>query len=193
LTAALAAGLVLVTAGPARPQSLTCPPDTVARDEVSARARVQWCERTAGEIRHGPFASWYPDGAREMRGEYLEGRPHGPWTAWHPGGAQAAEVTFVQGRPTGMLLGWYPSGQASFVGGFRDGMAIGTIETFDPQGRMRTSVDFGPDGVQRSRRAWDDANHEIDPGSPAARAAEEQATRTSPLIGRALAGSNIAR
>jgi hypothetical protein len=191
---ALPATVLLIAAAAASAQPLTCPPDTVAKDEVIAGARLQWCERTTGgEIRHGPFASWYPSGAREMRGEYLDGRPHGQWTAWHPDGAQAAEVTFVHGRPTGMLLGWYPSGQASFVGGFRDGTAIGSMETFDPQGRMRTSVDFGPDGVERSRRAWDEANREIDPRSPAARAAEQQAIESSPLINRALVGSNVRR
>jgi len=192
--AALVLSVVLIAAAPSHAQSPACPPDTVVKDLVIAGARLQWCERTTGgEIRHGPFASWYPSGAREMRGEYLDGMPHGRWTAWHPGGAQAGEVTFVHGRPTGMLLGWYPSGQASFVGGFRDGTAIGTMETFDPAGRMRGAIDYGPDGKELSRRAWDDANHEIDPRSPQARAAEEQAIEASPLIRRALIGSNVGR
>lgn len=194
VAAALTVGVVLIAVTPSRAQSTACPPDTVAKDHVIASARLQWCERTSGgEIRHGPFASWFPNGAREMRGEYLDGTPHGRWTSWHPSGAQSGEVTFVHGRPTGMLLGWYPSGQASFVGGFRDGVAIGTVETFDPQGRMRSAVDYGPDGKERSRRAWDDANGEIDARSPQARAAEEQAIQSSPLIRRALVGSNIGR
>jgi len=39
------------------------------------------------------------------------------------------------------------------VGGLRAGMAIGSLETFDPTGRMRAVVDCGPDGRERSRRA----------------------------------------
>jgi hypothetical protein len=105
----------------------------------------------------------------------------------------SGEVTFVEGKPNGMLVGWYPSGQASFVVGFRDGAPIGSLETFDPAGRMRTTVDFGADGKERSRRAWDDANHEIDPRSREALEAELRAVASSPLIAMALMAASVGR
>jgi hypothetical protein len=58
---------------------------------------------------------------------------------------------------------------------------------------MRSSVDFGPDGKERSRRAWDHGDREIDPRSSEAGAAEELAMQSSPLIRRALIGSSIGR
>jgi hypothetical protein len=88
-----------------------------------------------------------------------------------------------------MLLGWYPNGQASFVGGFRDGTAIGTREIFDPQGRMRGSTDFGADGKERNRRAWNDASQAIDPASAEAHAFETRAVQSSLLIYMALMAS----
>ena len=99
----------------------------------------------------------------------------------------------MDGKPTGMLLGWYPNGQASFVGGFRDGTAIGMMEIFDPEGRMRGAVDFGSDGIERSRRAWDDANRAIDPKSSEATAVETRAVQSSLLIYMALMASSVVR
>ncbi len=129
----------------------------------------------------------------QVRGEYRDGKPSGTWKSWHPGGAQSGDVTFADGKPTGMLLGWYPNGQASFVGGFRDGTAIGMMEIFDPEGRMRGAVDFGSDGIERSRRAWDDANRAIDPKSSEATAVETRAVQSSLLIYMALMASSVVR
>jgi len=175
--------------------SIVCPPGTQRGFAARASGSEEWCERlgTNPRILEGPFVSRHADGAIETRGEYRDGKPSGPWKSWHPGGAQSGEVTFVDGKPNGMLLGWYPSGQASFIVGFRDGAPMGTLETFDAAGRMRTTVDFGADGRERSRRAWDDANHEIDPRSREAVEAEQRAVASSPLIHMALMASSIGR
>jgi len=192
-----AAAIVLGAAiGPARGQdSIVCPAGTQRGAAQRATGSEQWCERagTNPRILNGPFVSWHPDGAIQVRGEYREGKPSGTWKSWHPNGAQSGEVTFVGGKPTGMLLGWYPNGQASFVVGFRDGTAIGMMEVFDSEGRMRSAVDFGSDGKERSRRAWDDANRAIDPKSSEARAVEARAVQSSLLIDMALMASSAAR
>lgn len=183
-------------AGPARAQdSIVCPPGTTLGESTRPSPREQWCERpgTNPKVLDGPFASWHPDGAVHVRGEYRDGKPTGTWKSWHPTGAQSGEVAFVDGKPTGMLLGWYTNGQASFVGGFRDGTAIGMMEVFDPEGRMRGSVDFGPDGKERSRRAWDDANRAIDPKSSEAHSVEMRAVQSSLLIDMAVMASSVVR
>ena len=193
------ATLTATLAGPAGGQlradePVVCPSGAQG---VAGRASgsVEWCERsgTNPRILDGPFVSRHAGGTIETRGVYRDGKPSGIWKSWHASGAQSGEVTFVDGQPNGMLLGWYPSGQTSFVGGFRAGMPIGSLETFDPTGRMRAVVDCGPDGRERSRRAWDDANREIDPRSPEARDAEQRAVTCSPLIHMALTAASIGR
>ena len=172
-------------------EPVICPPGTQRGVSRRAGGSEEWCERpgTNERILDGPFVTRLADGTIETRGDYRDGKPSGLWKSWHASGAQSGEVTFVEGKPNGMLLGWYPSGQTSFVGGFRDGRPMGSLETFDPAGRMRTAVDFGPDGQERRRRAWDDANREIDPRSPEAREAEQRAVTCSPLILMALTAS----
>lgn len=193
---ALGLGLVLVVPPVARAAgTLDCPPGTQQGTAQRGGSGEAWCERPGSNPRvlDGPFVAWHANGTVAVRGEYRDGRPSGAWRSWHPAGAQSGEVTFVDGKPTGMLLGWYPNGQASFVGGFRDGTAIGAMETFDPRGRMRTSVDFGPDGVERSRRAWDEADREIDPRSAEARDAHTRAVQSTPLIHMALMAAGAFR
>jgi hypothetical protein len=188
--ASLAAVDVRPTGGqPRAGDPIVCPPGTTGGVPRMGGARVEWCERPGAKppVLDGPFVSRHADGALESRGEYREGKPYGTWKSWHAGGAQSGEVTFVDGKAAGMLLGWYPSGQASFVGGFRDGAPIGTVEIFDAAGRMREAVDFGTDGTQRNRRAWDEADREIDPRSHEALEAEARAVASSPLILRVLA------
>jgi hypothetical protein len=182
--------LVSCLVAPARgaDETIVCPPGTQRERAQRPSGSEEWCERpgTNPRILEGPFVSRHPDGAVQARGAYRDGKPSGTWKSWHPDGAQSGEVTFVGGKPNGMLLGWYPSGQASFVGGFRDGTPIGAIETFDADGRLRSSVDFGPDGTERGRRAWDDAHREIDPRSGEAHASQQRAFASSPLIHMAL-------
>ena len=160
----VAAILLCAVVGPARAQdSIVCPAGTQRGTAQRATGSEQWCERpgTNPRILHGPFASWQPAGAIQVRGEYRDGKPSGTWKSWHPGGAQSGEVTFVDGKPTGMLLGWYPNGQASFVGGFRDGTAIGMMEIFDPASSAAAAPGTTPTGPStrnprrrpRSRRA----------------------------------------
>lgn len=195
---ALTLGLALVVLLPdvvPADGALVCPPGTERREASRADTRDAWCERpgTNPENLEGPFVSWHPTGAVAVRGQYRDGKPGGDWKSWHPTGAQSGEVTFVDGKPTGMLLGWYPNGQASFVGGFRDGMAIGVMETFDPDGRMRSAIDYGPDGKERSRRAWDDANRAIDPASPSAHETNTRVVQSTPLIYMALMAASAVR
>lgn len=193
---ALALGALLLASqvGASAQDAIVCPPGTTPGGASSERGREQWCERPGPpKISHGPYVMYYPNGAVQVRGERRDGAPSGDWKSWHPSGAQSGEVTFVDGKPTGMLLGWYANGQASFVGGFRDGTAIGVMEIFDPEGRMRSAVDYGPDGKEKSRRAWDDGNRAIDPKSPEAHAVETRAVQSSLLIYMALTASSVVR
>jgi len=192
---ALALGLALAVLRPdvgRAADAIVCSPGTEPREAARAGGRDAWCERTGTnpKVREGPFVSWHVNGAVSIRGQYRDGKPSGDWKSWHATAAQSGEVTFVDGKPTGMLLGWYPNGQASFVGGFRDGTPIGAMELFDPDGRMRGAADFGPDGTERSRRAWDDANRAIDPGSPAAQETSARALQSTPLIYMALTAAS---
>jgi hypothetical protein len=93
----------------------------------------------------------------------------------------------------GPFVSRHSDGALETRGGFRDGMPIGSLEMFDPAGRMRSAVDFGADGKERSRRAWDEANHEIDPRSPEARDAEARAVASSRLIQMALMAASVWR
>jgi hypothetical protein len=192
--------LIVAVAAPARGQprpgdDLACPPGTERGRAERGSGTEEWCERPGANPRvlDGPFVSRHSDGAIHTRGDYRDGKPSGTWKSWHANGAPSGEATFVDGKPTGMVLGWYPSGQASFVAGFRDGAPIGSLEVFDPAGRMRSAVDFGPDGTERRRRAWDDANREIDPRSPPARDSEQRALASSQLIPMALTAAGVGR
>jgi hypothetical protein len=193
---ALALALVLAALAPAgvRADDLpACPTGTVRGEAQPATARAVWCERPDSRMREGPFVSWHPGGGVAVRGQYRDGKPTGAWKSWHPTGAQSGEVTFAEGKPNGMLLGWYPNGQASFVGGFRDGAFIGVVETFDPEGRMRSAIDYGADGTSRSQRAWNERNQAIDPASPSAIEQNTRVSQSTPLIDMALTASATGR
>jgi hypothetical protein len=191
------AGVLLAAAlaAPAAAQEPpACPPGTIAAEAASERGRELWCERPGPpKTAHGPYVMLHPNGRVQMRGEHREGRPHGPWRSWHPDGTPSGEATFAEGKPTGMLLGWHPNGKASFVGGFRDGVAIGVVEIFDTDGRLRMALDYGADGRGRGRSAWDAASRPVDPRSPEARAVRERAIQSSRLIDKALMSATDAR
>jgi hypothetical protein len=195
---AVGATLVMLAAPTAAQDSTACPPGTAPGSAPGstpdALGREQWCERPGPpKTSHGPYVRYHASGAARVRGEYANGAPSGAWRSWHPDGTPSGEVTFTDGKPTGMLLGWYANGKASFVGGFRDGTAIGVTEIFDRDGRLRLSVDYGPDGSGRRRSAWDDANRPIDPASPDALAIRDAAVQSSLLIDMALMASSAAR
>jgi hypothetical protein len=193
---ALAVGATLVMlASPAGAQdSSICLPGTTPGSASDALGREQWCERPGPpKISHGPYVRYHVNGAARVRGDYVNGAPSGAWRSWHPDGTPSGEVTFKDGKPTGMLLGWHANGKASFVGGFRDGVLIGVMEIFDTEGRLRISMDLGPDGKERSHRAWDEASREIDPKSSEARAIQQRAFQSSLLIYKALMASSAVR
>ena len=80
----------------------------------NGRVKERWHERTVGPnrvIRDGKFEAFYPDGARQSVGEYINGDSLGLWQEWYMSGGNKFEKTFGElGKLKGRTIVWMPSG-----------------------------------------------------------------------------------
>lgn len=126
-------------AGACATTSALCPPGARLADEDRPSGRVEWCATTLagptalpvegrtleGELAvtppppvrgglFGPYTHWYPDGAVESHGEYVEDGaksvPTGVWAFWYPSGARKTVGRYDHGRPVGCFAVWDEQG-----------------------------------------------------------------------------------
>jgi antitoxin component YwqK of YwqJK toxin-antitoxin module len=86
--------------------------------------KERWYERTVGPnrvVRDGKYEAFYPDGARQVIGEYNNGDSLGVWSEWYMIGGSKSEKTYgEQGRLKGRAVIWMPSGDTLELKTFND-------------------------------------------------------------------------
>ena len=148
--------VVLASLAACATTSRICPPETRLATEDRPTGRIEWCAKTVGALAmipaqreypevlgtaapatmrggvHGPFTHWYPNGAIESHGRYVEHEgvsvPDGVWGTWHPDGTRKSVGRYDRGRPVGCFAVWDEKGLFT---GVVDGDQL-TAEPCDP-------------------------------------------------------------
>lgn len=157
-----------------------CPPESRLANENRATGRVEWCAKAApgmtampasrestspgllGMSRpasisgaHGPYTHWYPDGAVESSGQYVEDGstsvPDGVWGFWYADGTRKSVGRYDRGRPAGCFAIWDEQGNQ--VTGIVDGDQL-RVEPCAPPEEALVQVEKRS---VRNRERWGDA------------------------------------
>jgi antitoxin component YwqK of YwqJK toxin-antitoxin module len=120
--------------------------------ERTPELTVAQCQRPGGRV-HGWRASYWPNGAPAMFGEYRDGLPHGLMQAWHANGKRRLKSRFASGRREGRSATWYPSGRlrstVRYVSGVQHGVRLGYYPSGHPMSRA-----LFRDGVKQVEGAY---------------------------------------
>lgn len=85
-------------------QDHACPIGTIRREDVWPAhdqirgSTARWCERADG-TRHGPYAAWWDNHARQHQGQYRDGVKHGTWRLYHHDGVMFQTEEWHDGEP----------------------------------------------------------------------------------------------
>lgn len=91
--------------------------------------------------RHGVWTSWYPNGQKQMVGEYRNDIEVGRFTWWYDNGQKATEGEFKIGKPHGEWVWWHPNGQKATQGLYSLGNPTGRWSGWDESGRLTRAED----------------------------------------------------
>lgn len=143
--------------------SRMCPREARLATEDRPTGRVEWCATSTGGTAalpvpgrefpsllamarpaamtrgmHGPFTHWYPDGALESHGRYVEDGeasvPDGVWGFWYADGSRKSVGRYERGQPVGCFAVW--DEQGSRVTGIVEGDQIRVEECAPPEGEL---------------------------------------------------------
>lgn len=142
------------------PPKLACEPGTTLTAAAFPKSAL-YCERTDG-VRHGAFATLFPDGAVETTGTYKDGKLDGPWHRNYPDGSIAEQGDYVDGvkdgtwrqvRADGTMLGeyqlshgtgveqtWNDDGTLFMERTLKSGADAGAFRVFDRAGALVISA-----------------------------------------------------
>ncbi len=91
--------------------SASCPPDATLSGARPPKGFALWCEQ--GGVKHGPHATWHPNGQPATAGLYRDGQREGVW------------------------LRYSAKGDLETSAGFRNDLQHGPMREYDPLGRVR--------------------------------------------------------
>lgn len=98
------------------------------------------------ELRHGPWKSWYEDGALAAEGAYEDGLRSGKWTLRWPNGKRKAAGKYVAGQREGRWMEYASSGtkvsQGAYAAGRRTGKWSYWSEDGTPDKRRSGSFEW---------------------------------------------------
>ncbi len=77
--------------------------------------------KQGNDEKHGPWVSWYPNGQRQIEGEYRNDVQVGKFTWWYANGQKALEGAYVDGEQQGKWVWWHENGQKSVQGEYAKG------------------------------------------------------------------------
>ena len=91
--------------------------------------------------RHGLWVSWFPNGQKQMSGEYRNDVEVGRFTWWYATGQKATEGEYKIGKPHGEWNWWHQNGQKSTHGLYALGNPTGRWSGWDETGRLTRAED----------------------------------------------------
>ena len=91
--------------------SASCPPDAILIGARPPKGFALWCQQ--GGVKHGPLATWHPNGQPATAGLYRDGLREGVW------------------------LRYSAKGDLETSAGFQNDLQHGPMREYDPLGRVR--------------------------------------------------------
>ena len=98
--------------------------------------RVEFKKTEQGEVAHGSYSSWWPNGQLATQGEYSDGQQHGAWLGWYPNGRPEFEAHFDLGVLNGVWREWRENGSPITDGGYESGRRNGLWREYDTHGAL---------------------------------------------------------
>ena len=109
-----------------------------------------------GEVPHGYWQYFYPNGFLKMAGNFKEGYRNKVWTNWFENGSVESYGSYSKGLKDGRWHMFYPSGAKMAEGKFSDDLAKGTWTYWHTNGVVETEGDF-KEGKRVGKRTYYDA------------------------------------
>ncbi len=113
-----------------------------------ARQHYNWFEATVSleqverqKVYHGPSTWWYPDGQKEMAGNFEHGATSGQYSWWHPNGQERSRGNYIDGKQDGKWTWWHPNGQKEMEGDYDAGQRVGKWAAWGLDGKVRLVED----------------------------------------------------
>jgi antitoxin component YwqK of YwqJK toxin-antitoxin module len=130
-------------------------------------AKVSQVEDRSPPLKYGVWTAWYPNGQKQVEGEYREDVPTGQFTWWHENGQKQGEGQYDRGVKTGVWTTWHENGQKEIRSEFRAGVPVGSFYRWKTDGKLAELYKF--DGM---------SGHKKETAAPKAQA-KEQPSRTA--------------
>jgi len=91
-----------------------------------------------GPYRHGEYCFWFPNGNREVRGQYSDRKPVGTWTSWYESGSVQCEARFGPSREGRIvqLTVWNETGDVVLKRGVVDAEGDGCVRGLTREQRL---------------------------------------------------------
>ncbi len=116
--------------------------------KIVPKTADDWWSATPAEFtqigkdeRHGTWTSWYPNGQKQMVGEYRNDVEVGRFTWWYQNGQKATEGEYQIGKPDGQWTWWHQNGQKATQGSYALGNPTGRWSGWDDTGRLTRAED----------------------------------------------------
>lgn len=158
-----------------------CPRDARLATENRPTGRLEWCATSTSGITalpapgrvyssllgmarpaamtrgmHGPYTHWYPDGALESHGSYVEDGetsvPDGVWGFWYADGSRKSVGRYERGQPVGCFAMW--DEQGGRITGIVEGDQLRVAECAAPDGELASIEERS--NPRSTRGAWGD-------------------------------------
>jgi antitoxin component YwqK of YwqJK toxin-antitoxin module len=88
------------------------------------------------DLRHGPSKAWFPNGAKQVEGQYDHGKQVGRFTYWFPNGQIAQAGEFRDNQRDGVWAWWHGNGQKRVLGSYENDKAVGEWRWWGADGRL---------------------------------------------------------
>lgn len=108
-----------------------------------------------GEIGHGRYTLWRPDGSIERTGEVVEGVPSGLEVSTFANGALESVSTFANGKRVGRHVTFFPDGTRALQLEYEGGEIVGLGTGWWANGRISHQMNFVDGKIDGKYITWD--------------------------------------
>lgn len=129
-----------------------CPAGSVLTGVPPPSLDMLICMR--GEIGHGRYTLWRPDGSIERTGEILDGVPTGLEVSTFADGALESVTNFANGKRVGRHVTFFPDGTRALQLGYVDGEIVGLGTGWWANGRISHQMNFVDSKIEGQFITW---------------------------------------
>jgi antitoxin component YwqK of YwqJK toxin-antitoxin module len=92
--------------------------------------------------RHGHWTVWFPNGQKQVEGDYDHDVQIGEFTWWYANGQRSLQGEYTDGEQQGKWVWWYENGQKSIVGEYSQGHPMGRWTWWNEEGKVARASDM---------------------------------------------------